>query len=121
MRRRFAFGLALFLLLVAPALVFSQTKGDPQAGKAKYDQFCASCHGPKGKGDGPAAAALNPKPRDHTDCKTMAKESDAGLFKVIREGGPSIGRSPLMPPWKGSLRDSDIQNLVAYIRSFCKK
>jgi mono/diheme cytochrome c family protein len=25
---------------------------------------CASCHGNKGKGDGPAAVALNPKPAD---------------------------------------------------------
>src|SRR5215510_15612961 len=33
-------------------------------GKALFAQHCAACHGPRGGGDGPAAAALNPKPPD---------------------------------------------------------
>jgi mono/diheme cytochrome c family protein len=109
------------LFLLVPALASSQDKGDQKAGKAKYEQLCVGCHGATGKGDGPAAAALNPKPRDYTHCKEMAKESDANLFKAIKGGGQSIGRSPLMPQWGGVLKDVEIQNLVAYIRSFCKK
>lgn len=109
------------LVMLTPVLGLAQTKGDAKAGKAKYDQLCAGCHGTTGKGDGPAAASLKPKPRDHTDCKVMAKDTDAALFKVIKEGGQGSGRSPLMPPWKASLKDPDIQNTVAYIRSFCKK
>ncbi|MBI2087192.1 MAG: cytochrome c [Deltaproteobacteria bacterium] len=121
MRGTLAVFIFLLFLLATADLGRAQAKGDAKAGKTKYDQLCAGCHGTKGKGDGPAAAALNPKPRDHTDCKGMAKESDDSLFKVIKEGGQGAGRSPLMPPWKASLKDPDVQNLVAYIRSFCKK
>ncbi len=35
-------------------------------GRTLYKTQCSPCHGDKGKGDGPAAAALTPKPADHT-------------------------------------------------------
>jgi mono/diheme cytochrome c family protein len=111
----------LIFSLLIPGLALAGTKGDPKAGKAKYDGFCASCHGAAGKGDGAAAAALNPKPGDFTDCKTMASNSDEFLHKIIKDGGAAVKKSPLMPPWGGSLSDQDISNLVSYVRSFCKK
>jgi mono/diheme cytochrome c family protein len=86
-----------------------------------YKDLCASCHGARGKGDGPAAAALNPRPKDFTNCKAMGAESDETLFKIIKQGSQSVGRSPMMPPWGGALGDQQIRELVAYIRSFCKK
>jgi cytochrome c oxidase cbb3-type subunit 3 len=43
--------------------------------------------------------------------------SDEHLFKVIKEGGPAVGKSPLMTPWGGTLSDDDIHDVVAYIRS----
>ncbi len=86
-----------------------------------YTNLCASCHGAKGKGDGPAAMALNPRPRDFSDCKEMASHSDDYFYKIIKGGGQSVGRSPLMPPWGGSLNDQQVSDLVAYIRGFCKK
>ena len=69
MRSRFIYAVLVFWL--APTLGSAQMKGDPKAGKAKYDANCIGCHGATGKGDGAAAAALNPKPQDHTDGKTM--------------------------------------------------
>ena len=86
-----------------------------------YTNLCASCHGATGKGNGAAAATLNPRPKDFTDCKAMAHESDATLFKIIKEGGASVGHSPMMPPWGGVLRDQQIQELVEYIHGLCKK
>ena len=86
-----------------------------------YKDLCASCHGARGKGDGLSAAALNPRPRDFTNCKTMAAESDEILFKIIKGGSQSVGRSPMMPSWGGALSDQQVRELVAYIRSFCKK
>lgn len=121
MRGRIFLASGFITLFLLPTLALPQTKGDAKAGKAKYDQLCVGCHGASGKGDGPAAAALNPKPGNFTDCKGMAKESDKNLFKIIKDGSQSVGRSPLMPPWGSSLKDAEIQNLVAYIRSFCKK
>ena len=93
---------------------------DAAAGKAKYQQFCGACHGPNGKGDGPAAASLNPKPQDHSDRKYMKSLSDEKIFKIIKMGGAAVGKSPTMPPWGGALSDGDINNVVAFIRSLSK-
>lgn len=106
----------LFLVMAVP-VSFAAEKGDPKAGKARYDLLCGSCHGTSGKGDGPAAAALTPKPRDHSDGKYMNTLTDKYFFDIIKGGGASAGKSPLMPPWAGQLSDQDIRNLVAYIRS----
>lgn len=97
------------------------TKGDPAKGKEKFVQICASCHGETGKGDGPAGAALNPKPRDLSDAAYTSTLSDEHLHKVIAEGGAAVGKSPLMPAWRGALTDEDIDNVIAYLRNdICK-
>ncbi len=114
-------GSVLLLTLLAPGLGFAQSKGDAKAGKAKYDTLCVGCHGATGKGDGAAAAALNPKPGDFTNCKEMGKLSDDYLHKIIKEGGQAMKKSPMMPPWGASLNEKDLANMVAYIKSFCKK
>ena len=49
-------------------------------GKAEYENSCASCHGADGKGGGPVAAALKPRPADLT---TLAKKN-GGVFPVGR-------------------------------------
>jgi mono/diheme cytochrome c family protein len=51
----------------------------------------------------------------------MAKESDETLFKVIKEGGEANGYSKDMAPFKDGFDDSEIHDLVAYVRTFCKK
>jgi mono/diheme cytochrome c family protein len=94
---------------------------DAEQGKKLYGQFCVTCHGESGKGDGPAAAALNPKPRDHTNKEYMSQMSDEEMLKVIKDGGASVGKSPLMPPWGASLKDDQIQDVIAYIRTLCCK
>jgi mono/diheme cytochrome c family protein len=86
-----------------------------------FNDVCAVCHGVGGRGDGPSAVGLHPKPADFTDCKVMVADSDEMLFKIIKEGGQSVGRSTVMPSWKDSLTDSQIRALVKYIRGFCKK
>ena len=115
-------GMIIFIVALS-AVVLSTSliaqAADAEQGKKLYGQFCASCHGQSGKGDGAAAAALNPKPRDHTDKDYMSKMSDADMLKVIKNGGASIGKSPLMPPWGGSLKDDQIQDVIAYIRTLC--
>src|SRR5262245_37266882 len=95
------FIITLCAVTLSPSLIAQAA--DAEQGKKLYGQFCASCHGQSGKGDGAAAAALNPKPRDHTDKEYMSKLSDEDIFKVIKNGGASVGKSPLMPPWGASL------------------
>lgn len=81
--------------------------------KTLYITNCAPCHGEKGKGDGPAAAALNPKPADHTSA-VLRNESDGSLYWKISEG-----RAP-MPQFKKVLTDNQRWGLVAFIRSLSK-
>ena len=121
MKSRLFISSALFFALLAPGLGLAQSKGDAKAGKAKYDNLCVGCHGATGKGDGAAAAALNPKPGDFTNCKEMGKLSDDFLYKSIKEGGQAVKKSPVMPPWGSSLNDQEVWNTVAYVKSFCKK
>lgn len=111
----------LILLALIPVLGFAQTKGDAKAGKQKYDWAgCAGCHGATGQGNGPAAADLNPQPSDLTNGKYMITLSDKYLFGIIKGGGASVKKSSLMPSWGGWLKDEDIWNLVAYIRSLAQ-
>ncbi|MCS5637421.1 MAG: SCO family protein [Myxococcota bacterium] len=87
------------------------------AGARDYELFCASCHGGGGHGDGPLAAALDPRPAKHSDGDYMNGLSDDYLFRVIAEGGPAVGKSPLMAAWGGTLSEARIQDLVAFIRT----
>src|SRR3990170_8943082 len=112
-----SFGLAISL---APGLGFAQTKGDAKAGKAKYDANCVGCHGATGKGDGAAAAAFNPKPQDHTNGKVMKALSDKYLFDIIKNGGASQKKAPIMPASGKKFSDQEVWDIVAYIRSLAK-
>ena len=104
------------LIAIAPA-----AHADEAAAKSNFTTFCAKCHGDSGKGNGTGAATLATKPRDFTDCARMAKESDDMLFKVIKEGGKPNGFSGDMQAWNNAFEDPEIKDLVAYIRTFCKK
>ena len=82
--------------------------------KKNIETNCVTCHGPNGKGDGPAASALPPpKPADWTSAK-VAAESDGEIFWKISNGRGA------MPPWK-HLPDKDRWEIVNYIRTLQKK
>lgn len=106
----------IFAAFTFAAASDSFAAGDPVKGKESYDNICASCHGATGKGDGVAAAALEPKPRDLSNAEFVSGLSDEHLIKVISKGGTSVGLSQLMPAWEGVLQPEDIQNVVEYIR-----
>ena len=42
------------------------------------------------------------------------------IFQAIKEGGPSIDKSVLMPPWGDTFSDDEIRDLVVYLRGLCK-
>lgn len=111
--------LALAVALAAvPTLAWAD--GTADKGKTVFTQFCATCHGNAGKGDGPAAQALSPKPRDLTDKAYLSGLKDDYLANVIKKGGGAVGKSALMPPWGTSLKDGDVEDVIAYIRTLSK-
>lgn len=94
---------------------------DLARGKATYKELCAKCHGSAGKGDGKEAATLKTKPKDLTDCARMAEFSDDELFRIAKEGGEAAGLSDDMPAYADSLEDDEIRDVVAFIRTLCRK
>jgi mono/diheme cytochrome c family protein len=112
MARRIAALVALAVLSASAA-----SAQDKAEGKKLYVTYCSSCHGDSGKGDGPAAASLPVKPANHTDGNVMNKMSDKTLVDIISKGGQAAGKSAFMPPWGGSLREKQIADIVAYLRS----
>ncbi len=86
----------------------------------KYQTLCVGCHGPKGLGDGPAGAAMNPKPRNFTDKAWQGSVDDARIAKVIAEGGASVGLSPMMAPWGAVLSGPEVTAMVKYVRDLGK-
>ena len=105
-------------LLEKPSYEVELTAENSEKGKALYQINCAPCHGTGGKGDGPASAALNPKPRNHTDGAYMNKLENERIFKVIKQGGGAFGY-PSMPA-NPQLKDEDIKYLIAFLRSIAK-
>jgi len=118
-----AIGLALAVLVVA-ALALGAGPGTARAADddaaALYRTYCVQCHGLKGKGNGVNVRDMSVQPRDHTDPEGMGGLSDARIFKAIKEGGPAVTKSVLMPPWGGVLSDEQIHSLVRYLRTLCE-
>ncbi|HKZ75863.1 MAG TPA: c-type cytochrome, partial [Actinomycetota bacterium] len=94
---------------------------DETRGKQVYEQKCALCHGASGKGDGPAAELLLPRPRDFTAGKYKIRStlsgqppSDEDLVRVIKAGMPGTS----MPAWEKVLKDDEVRAVVAYVKVF---
>lgn len=87
----------------APVVAQDQPeREDVNAGPHLYREFCASCHGPAGKGDGPLASTL---PRRATDLTTLARRN-AGRFPrpevlaVLEADRPLAAHAEAMPNWR---------------------
>jgi cbb3-type cytochrome c oxidase subunit III len=83
------------------------------AGKRVYTRMCSRCHGAEGKGDGTAATAPVP---DLTDALWDYGSSDGEIFSVIHDGV-----SADMDGYAARLSDTDIWNVVNYVRSVAEK
>ncbi len=88
-------------------------KGNPMNGEVVYTTYCTNCHGRGGKGDGPIGQSLVPPAADLT---ITAKKSDKQLLKTIRKGRPGTA----MPSWKGDLSDTEIQDVLSYVRTLAQ-
>ena len=89
-------------------------------GKEVWFHYCQTCHGEAGAGDGFNSLNLDPKPRDLSDPVFQKKKTDADLADAIRRGGAGVGLSPLMPPWGKTLSPREVDQVIAYVRTFRK-
>jgi mono/diheme cytochrome c family protein len=117
------------MFLSAFAALLTACGGDDGKGKADpavvaeaqkvWKDKCVTCHGDRGLGDGPGAAALDPKPRTFRDPKWQMQTKDDRIAKVIVEGGASVGLSANMAP-NPELADKPevVAELVKLVRSF---
>jgi cbb3-type cytochrome c oxidase subunit III len=81
-----------------------------EAGKKLYQRYCASCHGPGGKGDG-SMALSGGTPSDLTDETWDHGSSDGEIFAVIRDGVSSD-----MQAYKDKLTEKQIWQVINFIR-----
>jgi cytochrome c553 len=114
-------GLGLAVSGLIFATPFSSMAADLSAAANNFSDSCSDCHGKSGKGDGPRAAELKTQPANYTDCGAMSKIDDDYMFKIIKGGGESVGKSKDMPDFAKAYDDDEIKSLIAYVRSFCKK
>jgi mono/diheme cytochrome c family protein len=82
-------------------------------GAAIFSQYCATCHGDGGMGDGPTGTGLNPLPAPIAHTSQMM--GDDYLFWRISEGGAVFNTSML--PWKGTLDEQARWNVINYVRA----
>jgi mono/diheme cytochrome c family protein len=94
---------AMSVCAAAPAPAFGADDPAVALGQKLYTQYCASCHGPDGKGNGPAGAKLDPKPSDLTQ---IAKKN-GGKFPFYETMLLISGRDP-----QGQNQDTDLPGLA---------
>ncbi len=88
-------------------------------GQVLYKEYCSQCHGETGKGDGPAASGLEPKPAVHANIP-FNKLPMEYLYNVVNHGGPAVGKSPNMPYWNLTLGQQGVADVIAYLRATFK-
>lgn len=84
-------------------------------GQTLYQANCTSCHGPAGRGDGPAAAGLEPKPANLAAVQKGL--ADDFLLWRISEGGAMAPFNSQMPSWKSVLNEDQIWQVITYLRT----
>ncbi len=113
------------LLVISAAFLFTSVAGTASAkapkktpellkkGQEVFTINCVACHGSSGMGDGPAAVALNPKPRSFAKDKFKNGDKPEQVFKSISEG---LKGTPMVA--YGHLPEADRWALVYHVLSF---
>jgi mono/diheme cytochrome c family protein len=94
----------IFTAILLIFMTHTAYAGDPFAGSSIYAQHCAHCHGANGRGEIAGVPSF-------TGGRLMAK-SDFQLRAIVQSG------KDVMPGYQGILTDMQIQDVIAYIRTF---
>ncbi len=106
--------------LAAQTLRYTRTP-DAHNGKILYKSGCIACHGVNGNG-APQTSTEFKRPDtfpDFTRCDQTTPEPNDAWKSIIVHGGPSRGLSTIMPAFDKLLTNDQIDDLVAYLRTFC--
>ena len=85
-------------------------------GKQVYTRYCAVCHGVNAEGG--SGSDISPPAPDLTDKEWKRGGTDGEIFTNIKDGIPP---DLSMGPWGDRLKDTDIWNIVNFLRSIAKK
>ena len=105
----------------AAATAAAITAEDTQQAEQIFSTRCTPCHGPEGRGNGPASAGLTPPPRNFHNATWQAAVSDEHIEQIIQYGGAAVGKSPAMPPNPDLVDKPVVKALRAKIRVFGKQ
>ena len=114
--RRSLFPICLFLLL---GVVPTATADNLVRGEVVYSTNCVGCHGSAGRPDpeSPLVKALGIVPANFSDKLFNSREPVSAWKTVVTHGGPALGFSEMMPAFEGAISESDIDAVLAYIKS----
>jgi len=119
--------LPLVLVCATSTLLFAQRESRSSlrldSGEHIYKAACAACHGPDGAGTDKSIAGFEP-PRtfpDFTKCDQTTQEANSAWKAVIVNGGGYRGFSHIMPSFGQALTSKQIDQVIAYMRGFCRQ
>ena len=94
-------------------------KASAGRGRVIYKEYCMQCHGASGKGDGPAASGIEPKPAIHANIPFDQVPTEY-LYNVINYGGAVMGKSANMPYWGLTIGQQGVADVMAYLKTTFK-
>jgi len=115
-----------FLVLDAAMSLLAQDQSRSalklESGEKIYKSGCTACHGADGRGTPKSTAGFEPPDTfpDFTRCDQTTAEPDSSWKSIITDGGPYRGFSQIMPSFSEALTDKQINQLIRYLREFCK-
>lgn len=109
--KHLCFRIGLVTLLACGVIAICSSSAAAQDAAATYKTKCAMCHGADGTGS-PTGVKMGA--HDFTSADVQ-KQTDAQLTDIITKGKAK------MPAYDGKLKDTEIKDLVAYIRGLAKK
>lgn len=113
MTLKMVLGTGILIMAVSAIPTFGAGGGDAAAGKDVYMKKCNMCHGPDGAGKEAIEKMLKVEMKA-LGSKEVQAVSDADMKKIIDEGKGK------MKPVKG-LSDTEMANVIAFVRTLAKK
>ena len=89
-------------------------------GRRVFYQYCVWCHADSTPAGPSNRSNLNPNPPLANDGATLNALSDDFIRNVITMGGAATGKSASMPPWGKTLRQDDIEAVIAFYRAIAQ-